>query len=130
MSDTKTKRKPGDASIVDYYHKLSPYNVINQNIEQVRGAASDLRRNANDMVADNTYGNDKYFHCKANCEATRRGYTGEFSSSIMSNTIKLISKVILLMLLQKTRRLISMVEIMRTQSIHAVRFVRNTVSAE
>lgn len=85
MSDTKTKRKPGDASIIDYYHKLSPYNVIIQSAKQIKGAAEDLRRNANDMRADDTIGNDKYFHCKGNCEASKRGLVGEFSSTILSD---------------------------------------------
>ncbi len=34
----------------------------------------------------NTIGADKYFHCKANCEATRRGKPGEVTACTISNT--------------------------------------------
>lgn len=84
MSDTKTKRKPGDASIMDYYHKLSPYLAI-INAGQASGATFDMVDNWKDMVIDNTLGADKYFHCKANCEATKRGEMGERTSTIWSD---------------------------------------------
>lgn len=38
-----------------------------------KGAIDDFWRNYNDMRNANTIGGDKYFHCKANCEAARRG---------------------------------------------------------
>ena len=43
---------------------------------QVPGAINDFQGNLNDMVKSNTIGNDKFFHCKANCQATQRGDIG------------------------------------------------------
>ena len=40
-------------------------------------AAGDFARNYNDMRDANTINADKYFHSKANCEATQRGGAGE-----------------------------------------------------
>lgn len=36
------------------------------------------------MRTDNTIGNDKFFHCKANCEATRRGPGGASEARVLS----------------------------------------------
>ena len=44
---------------------------------QVKGAIKDLNRNYWDMRRDNTIGNDDYFHCKGNFEATQRGVYGK-----------------------------------------------------
>jgi hypothetical protein len=33
----------------------------------------------------NTIGADKYFHCKANCQASRRGKAGETTACAISN---------------------------------------------
>lgn len=44
---------------------------------QSSGAATDMAKNYFDMRFDNTVGNDDYFHCKANYEATQRGKYGE-----------------------------------------------------
>jgi FlaG/FlaF family flagellin (archaellin) len=38
---------------------------------QTIGATKDFLKNYNNMVKANTDGADKFFHCKANCEATR-----------------------------------------------------------
>lgn len=54
-------------------------------VQQV-GALSDFTRNYNNMRAANTVGADKYFHCKANCEATRRGMSGEALACTISDT--------------------------------------------
>jgi len=40
------------------------------------GATGDFVRNYNDKRTANTIGADKYFHCKANCEAANRGKSG------------------------------------------------------
>lgn len=45
-------------------------------IDQVVGAVRDFRENYDDMVEADTIGADKYFHCKANCQAARRGPLG------------------------------------------------------
>jgi len=41
------------------------------------GGAGDFLKNYNDMRDANTIGADKYFHCMANCEASKRGSGGE-----------------------------------------------------
>jgi hypothetical protein len=41
------------------------------------GAFGDFLRNYTDMREANFKESDKYFHCKANCEASRRGLAGE-----------------------------------------------------
>jgi uncharacterized protein RhaS with RHS repeats len=48
-------------------------------------ASSDFSRNYVHMVWSNTIGADKYFHCKANCEAAQRGPAGYERSLTMSN---------------------------------------------
>ena len=45
-------------------------------VRQVVGAVSDMIRNYFDMKRDGTVGNDDYFHCKANYEASDRGDWG------------------------------------------------------
>jgi hypothetical protein len=45
--------------------------------EDYIGASRDFLRNYRDMRDANTKGADKYFHCKANCEAAQRGNKGE-----------------------------------------------------
>ena len=49
------------------------------------GAMEDFWRNYNDMRNANTINADKYFHCKANCEAARRGPAGERMSCLISD---------------------------------------------
>jgi len=44
---------------------------------QTSGAVSDFRGNLNEMVDTNFIGSDKFFHCRANCQATSRGGAGE-----------------------------------------------------
>ncbi|MDZ4282434.1 MAG: RHS repeat-associated core domain-containing protein, partial [Hydrogenophaga sp.] len=51
-----------------------------------QGAIGDFWRNYNDMRDANTIGGDKYFHCKANCEAARRGPAGERMACTISDT--------------------------------------------
>ena len=53
---------------------------------QAAGATADFWRNYSDMRTANTIGADKYFHCKANCEATRRGRAGESMACRISDT--------------------------------------------
>jgi RHS repeat-associated protein len=53
---------------------------------QAAGATGDFLRNYNDMRNANTIGADKYFHCKANCEASRRGSTGNATACMISDT--------------------------------------------
>ncbi|MCW7541279.1 hypothetical protein OOT46_26060 [Aquabacterium sp. A7-Y] len=52
---------------------------------QRAGALADFSRNYNNMRDANTIGADKYFHCKANCEATRRGKYGEELACVISD---------------------------------------------
>lgn len=43
-------------------------------------------KNYNDMRDANTIGGDKYFHCKANCEASKRGKEGQAMACLISDT--------------------------------------------
>lgn len=52
---------------------------------QISGAARDFGRNYNDMRTANTIGADKYFHCKANCEAAQRGWVGKATACVISD---------------------------------------------
>jgi RHS repeat-associated protein len=54
--------------------------------DTVDGAANDFKRNYQDMRDANTIGADKYFHCKANCEATQRGPIGEETAEVISDS--------------------------------------------
>ena len=62
---------PGTAA-----EKAPQSGFINGLVEQGRGAAEDMRRNYNDMKEANTINADRYFHCKANCQAAERGPLG------------------------------------------------------
>ena len=54
-------------------------------ISQILGTIYDFGKNYYDMHIDKTIGGDKYFHCKANFEATRRGETAESLATLLSN---------------------------------------------
>lgn len=49
------------------------------------GGAGDFLDNYGDMRDANTIGGDKYFHCKANCEAAQRGEGGEDMACTISD---------------------------------------------
>ncbi|WP_308160240.1 hypothetical protein [Arsukibacterium indicum] len=48
------------------------------------GADCDFYRNYRHMREANTIGADKYFHCKANCQASSRGVGDRFESYLLS----------------------------------------------
>lgn len=50
------------------------------------GATGDFFQNYQDMRDANTIGGDKYFHCKANCEAAQRGNGGQDAAKCISDT--------------------------------------------
>lgn len=50
------------------------------------GASGDFGSNYMDMREANTIGADKYFHCKANCEAARRGGPGAGVAELLSDS--------------------------------------------
>ena len=54
-------------------------------IKQIPNAIGDFVQNYNDMKEANTIGADKYFHAKANTEASQRGFLGELTASVISN---------------------------------------------
>jgi uncharacterized protein RhaS with RHS repeats len=73
---------PGGVSPRGITPNLNPQNRLPPGApapvaNQVIGGATDFMRNYNDMRTANTIGADKYFHCKANCEASRRGRAGD-----------------------------------------------------
>ena len=60
-------------------------NLLETPWVQIFGAASDMYKNYNDMKEDNVIGNDDYFHCKANYEATQRGKWGEKTAEALGD---------------------------------------------
>lgn len=52
-------------------------------------AFGDFWKNFNDMNETRLDGGDKYFHCKANYEATDRGWFGELSANALSDVKEL-----------------------------------------
>lgn len=52
--------------------------------KEAGGATLDFMKNYRDMRRANTIGGDKYFHCKANCEASKRGSTGRKAAKTLS----------------------------------------------
>lgn len=54
------------------------------------GAARDFGRNYQNMRAANTIGADKYFHCRANCEASSRGEAGRTVAERISNAREIV----------------------------------------
>jgi RHS repeat-associated protein len=58
------------------------------------GADKDFYDNYMDMREANTIGADKYFHCKANCEAAKRGPGGELESYLLSEIRELFDEYI------------------------------------
>jgi hypothetical protein len=46
------------------------------------------------MIDANTIGADKYFHCMANCEASRRGLGGSDAARLISETRELFDEYI------------------------------------
>lgn len=54
-------------------------------IPQAAGAFKDFFKNWWDMRQDGTIDADKYFHCKANFEATRRGWAGKSAAEKLSD---------------------------------------------
>ena len=66
---------------------IDPFGLLGLTSGQaVMGAVKDFLDNYKDMRDANTIGADKYFHCKANCEATRRGKSGEATACTISDT--------------------------------------------
>jgi len=63
-------------------------------ISSAIGADIDFAKNYFDMRQANTIGADKYFHCKANCEAASRGVGGVFEASILSEFRELMDEYI------------------------------------
>lgn len=60
--------------------------VIGKKEDSVSGATQDFINNYRNMREANTIGADKYFHCKANCEASQRGETGRATAELISDT--------------------------------------------
>lgn len=54
-------------------------------LQQIIGSIGDFIRNYKDMREANTIGADKYFHSKANCDASKRGKIGEIVAKGISD---------------------------------------------
>ena len=63
----------------------SPTDVANY-WGEVGGAFGDFGRNYSDMRQAWWKGADKYFHCKANCQAAQRGPAGDDTACLISDT--------------------------------------------
>lgn len=61
-------------------------------IPDALAADSDFWENYTDMREANTIGADKYFHCKANCEAARRGPGGAVEAVLVSDLRELFDR--------------------------------------
>jgi RHS repeat-associated protein len=68
---------------------LYPGEDIIEFIPDAIGADIDFLRNYFNLREANTIGADKYFHCKANCEASRRGPGGSLESWLISESREL-----------------------------------------
>lgn len=64
---------------------MKNYNTPPQS-EEAGKAGGDFVKNYKSMRDANTIGADKFFHCKANCEATLRGEVGEKVAEVISDT--------------------------------------------
>ena len=53
--------------------------------ERAGSVFQDFKRNFDDMNKTRLHGGDKYFHCKANYEATKRGWLGGLSARVLSD---------------------------------------------
>ena len=58
---------------------------VNDEINQTFGALNSFNKNYHDIKEANTIGADKYFHAKANCQASQYGKIGEKISSKISD---------------------------------------------
>ena len=58
------------------------------------GATKDFIKSYNQMKQANTIGADKYFHCKANCDASQRGTEGQAVAIVISETRELVDQKI------------------------------------
>ena len=56
------------------------------------GAAKDFVKNYQAMRDANTIGADKFFHCKANCEASQRGAEGKAAATVISDTREFVDQ--------------------------------------
>jgi RHS repeat-associated protein len=56
-------------------------------------AATIFLKNYNEMVKKNWRGADKYYHCRANCEATKLGLAGELTAVVISNVREITDQI-------------------------------------
>lgn len=61
-------------------------------LREAAKAGGNFSRNYGDMRDANTIGADKYFHCKANCEASSLGETGEAVARTISNGREIVDQ--------------------------------------
>lgn len=59
----------------DPINRIDPLGLFCSPVDALE-SVQDFARNYQDMREANTIGGDKYFHCKANCQAHRRGCGG------------------------------------------------------
>jgi hypothetical protein len=69
-----------DSTYIDYWVKLL------EGASQTAGATKELTKSYFDMRADNTIGNDDYFHCVGNFNAARKGDVASKIAEIVGDT--------------------------------------------
>ena len=74
--------KKTEANLNKYLKNKSNYSKKNES--RFLAPFNDFLRNYEQMKKDKNIGNDKFFHCKANYEAAKRGKWGEFVGKTIS----------------------------------------------
>ncbi|MEN3157788.1 RHS repeat-associated core domain-containing protein [Alkalimonas sp. NCh-2] len=82
----------GNPLIYTDFYGLYPGKEIIEFIPSAIGADFDFYRNYRHMREANTIGADKYFHCKANCQAASRGLGGRVESYLLSEIRELLDQ--------------------------------------
>ncbi|MDZ7923497.1 MAG: RHS repeat-associated core domain-containing protein [Marinagarivorans sp.] len=67
------------------YQITSATSGFKDSASQAKGAVDAFAKNYNDMKAAHTVGSDKYFHCKANCEAAHLGPVGSATAKALGD---------------------------------------------
>ena len=95
MDGVKQRASLGMHLVENGYSPTQIENIMNPKSESLFSpfeTASDFYQNYTDMREANTIGVDKYFHCKANCEATRRGSVASWIACKISNVREIVDQ--------------------------------------
>lgn len=84
-AETSVRPATSSAGVDPWTLSLEQRELENEMLRETPSAAGDFVRNWSDMRTARTIDGDKYFHCKANFEAARRGGFGDFAAEKLSN---------------------------------------------